>query len=153
MLIGELSKRTGCIVETIRFYERIGLMPAPPRSPGGHRLYSESDEMRLTFIRRGNELGFTLNEVCGMLGMVDGGNYSCADIETITRAHIKDVRRKIADLRKIKKVLENMARQCATGVVPECPIVEEMFTPKSKRRSSDSSTEVRSGHAMGEELC
>ena len=71
-----------------------------------------------------------------MVGMVDGGDYSCADIETITRAHIKNVKRKISDLRKIKKVLENMARQCATGIVPECPIVEEMFTPKSNNRRS-----------------
>ena len=153
MLIGELSKRTGCIVETIRFYERIGIMPVPPRSPGGHRLNSEADEKRLTFIRRGNDLGFTLSEVRGMLGMVDGGDYSCADIESITRAHIKDVRRKISDLRKIKKVLENMARQCATGVVPECPIVEEMFTPKSKNRKPNSGAGIRSGHAVGKELC
>jgi MerR family mercuric resistance operon transcriptional regulator len=136
MLIGELSRRTGCIVETIRFYERIGIMPAPPRSPGGQRIYTVQDEKRLTFIRRGNELGFSLEEVRGMLGMVDGGDYSCADIETITRSHIKDVKRKISDLRKIKKVLEDMARQCAAGVVPECPIVEEMFTPKATNRSS-----------------
>ena len=129
MLIGELSKRTGCVIETIRFYERIGIMPAPPRSPGGHRIYGEQDEKRLTFIRRGNELGFTLNEVRGMLGMVDGGDYSCEDIQAIAMAHIKDVKTKIDDLRKIKKVLEKMARQCATGIVPECPIVEEMFTP------------------------
>ena len=76
-----------------------------------------------------------------------------SELMVIWEMSVKDVRRKIADLRKIKKVLENMARQCATGIVPECPIVEEMFTPKSKLRSSDSSTEVRSGHAMGEELC
>ena len=105
MLIGELSKRTGCIIETIRFYERIGMMPAPPRSSGGHRIYSEQDEKRLTFIRRGNELGFTLKEVRGMLGMVDGGDYGCEDIQAIALAHIKDVKRKIDDLRKIKKVL------------------------------------------------
>ena len=66
---------------------------------------------------------------------------------------VKDVRRKIADLRKIKKVLENMARQCATGIVPECPIVEEMFTPKSKIWNPDSNADVQSGHAVGEELC
>ncbi len=133
MLIGELSRRTGCVIETIRFYERIGIMPAPPRSPGGHRIYSEGDEKRLTFIRRGNQLGFTLDEVRGMLGMVDGGDYSCEDIQVITLAHIEDIKRKIDDLGKIKKVLEAMARQCATGVVPQCPIIEEMFTPKPAR--------------------
>ena len=134
MLIGELSKRTGCVVETIRYYERIGIMPDPPRSTGGHRIYSEEHEKRLTFIRRGNELGFTLKEVREMLGMVDGGDYSCDDIQAIAVAHIEDVKCKIADLRKIKKVLENMAKQCETGVVPECPIVEAMFTPRSTRK-------------------
>ena len=134
MMIGELSNRTGCIVETIRFYERIGIMPDPPRSPGGQRIYNDEHEKRLTFIRRGNELGFSLKEVREMLGMVDGGDYSCDDIQAIAVAHIEDVKHKIADLRKIKKVLENMAKQCETGIVPECPIVEAMFTPKSSRK-------------------
>lgn len=134
MLIGELSNRTGCIVETIRFYERIGIMPDPPRSPGGQRIYNDEHEKRLTFIRRGNELGFSLKEVREMLGMVDGGDYSCDDIQAIAVAHIEEVKHKIADLRKIKKVLENMAKQCETGIVPECPIVEAMFTPKSSRK-------------------
>ena len=134
MMIGELSNRTGCIVETIRFYECIGIMPDPPRSPGGQRIYNDEHEKRLTFIRRGNELGFSLKEVREMLGMVDGGDYSCDDIQAIAVAHIEDVKHKIADLRKIKKVLENMAKQCETGIVPECPIVEAMFTPKSSRK-------------------
>ena len=134
MMIGELSNRTGCIVETIRFYERIGIMPDPPRSPGGQRIYNDEHEKRLTFIRRGNELGFSLKEVREMLGMVDGGDYSCDDIQAIAVAHIEEVKHKIADLRKIKKVLENMAKQCETGIVPECPIVEAMFTPKSSRK-------------------
>ena len=130
MSIGELSKRTDCVIETIRFYEHIGIMPDPPRSTGGRRIYGEAHLKRLTFIRRGNELGFSLREVREMLGMVDGGDYSCNDIQTIAVAHIKDVKRKIADLRKIKKVLEDMSAQCAMGIVPECPIVEAMFTPK-----------------------
>ena len=121
MMIGELSNRTGCIVETIRFYERIGIMPDPPRSPGGQRIYNDEHEKRLTFIRRGNELGFSLKEVREMLGMVDGGDYSCDDIQAIAVAHIEDVKHKIADLRKIKKVLENMAKQMRNGHCARMP--------------------------------
>jgi len=136
MTIGELSRRTGCVVETIRYYERIGMMPDPPRSAGGHRMYNEGHEKRLTFIRRGRALGFTLDEVRGLLGMVDGGDYSCEDIRTVAVAHIAEIRRKIADLRRIEKVLRDMAEQCDTGVVPECPIVEAMFRPPAPRGRS-----------------
>ena len=71
--IGVLSKGTGCNIETIRYYEHIGLLPEPPRSQGGHRLYEEDHLGRLTFIRRSRELGFTLDEVRGLLRLVDGG--------------------------------------------------------------------------------
>ncbi|MEX1206566.1 MAG: MerR family transcriptional regulator, partial [Dongiaceae bacterium] len=70
--IGALSRRTGCKVETIRYYERIGLLPAPPRSAGGQRHYGEDGLKRLTFIRRGRELGFSLKELRGLLRLVDG---------------------------------------------------------------------------------
>ena len=83
MTRGELGSATGCNIETIRYYERIGLLPEPPRSPGGHRLYEEEHLRRLTFIRRSRELGFTLEEVRGLLRLVDGGLYTCAEVKTL----------------------------------------------------------------------
>ncbi len=125
--IGSLSKGTGCKIETIRYYERIGLLPEPPRSQGGHRLYEEAHLKRLTFIRRSRELGFTLQEVRGLLRLVDGGEYSCAEVKALTLDHVAELRRKLADLRKVKRVLEEMAAECDGGEVPECPIIDALY--------------------------
>ena len=125
--IGALSKGTGCHIETIRYYERIGLMPKPPRSPGGHRLYEEDHLRRLTFIRRSRELGFTLEEVRGLLRLVDGGSYTCAEVKALTLDHAAEVRRKVADLRKLERVLKEMAAECDGGEVPDCPIIDALY--------------------------
>ncbi len=125
--IGSLSRGTGCKIETIRYYERIGLLPKPPRSQGGHRLYEEAQLKRLTFIRRSRELGFTLHEVRGLLRLVDGGSYTCAEVKALTLDHVAEVRGKLADLRKVKRVLEAMAAECDGGEVPECPIIDALY--------------------------
>jgi MerR family mercuric resistance operon transcriptional regulator len=127
LTIGALSKRTGCHIETIRYYERIGLLPAPPRSAGGHRLYGEDHLKRLTFVRRGRELGFTLEDIRGLLGLVDGGAYTCAEVKALTLDHLGEVRRKLADLRRLEKVLKNMAEECDGGAVPDCPVIDALF--------------------------
>ena len=127
LTIGGLSKGTGCNIETIRYYERIGLMPTPPRSQGGHRLYDEEHLKRLTFVRRSRELGFTLKEVRDLLRLVDGGSYTCAEVRTLTLDHAGEVRRKIEDLRKLEDVLKEMAAQCEGGEVPQCPIIDALF--------------------------
>ncbi len=124
---GALSKLTGCNIETIRYYEQIGLMPPPPRSDGGHRLYDEEHFRRLTFICRARELGFSLKEVRGLLGLVDGGEVSCAEVKALTLEHVRDIHHKITDLRKIERVLETMAAQCDDGKVPECPVIDALF--------------------------
>ena len=125
--IGALSRGTSCHIETIRYYERIGLMPKPPRSPGGHRLYEEDHLRRLTFIRRSRELGFTLEEVRGLLRLVDGGSYTCAEVKALTLDHAAEVRRKVADLRKLERVLKEMAAECDGGEVPQCPIIDTLY--------------------------
>ncbi len=125
--IGALSKQSGCNIETIRYYERIGLMPSPTRTDGGHRLYSAAQGRRLGFIRRTRELGFTLDEVRTLLTLVDGGRYTCSQVKRITVHHLDEVRRKVADLRKIQRVLEQMAAQCAGGTVPKCPVIDALF--------------------------
>ena len=124
---GELANLSGCNVETVRFYEKQGLLPAPPRTAGGHRDYAPEHLKRLTFIRRSRELGFTLGEVRGLLALVDGSDWTCAEVRAMTLDHLADVRRKIADLEKIARTLEDMAAQCDGGAVPACPIVDALL--------------------------
>jgi MerR family mercuric resistance operon transcriptional regulator len=123
---GELAQQSGCNIETVRFYERLGLLPAPPRTAGGHRDYAPEHLRRLMFIRRSRELGFTLDEVRSLLALVGGGDWTCAEVRAMTLEHLADVRRKIADLEKLGRVLEDMTAQCAGGALPECPIVDAL---------------------------
>jgi MerR family mercuric resistance operon transcriptional regulator len=125
---GRLANRSGVNGETIRYYEKIGLMPDPMRSAGGHRIYERSHLKRLSFIRRTRELGFTLKEIRGLLGLVDGGDYTCAEVRDRTFVHMNDVAQKIRDLQKMQRALKSMATKCDGGQVPNCPIVDELFS-------------------------
>ena len=129
--IGGLSKQTRCNIETIRYYERIGLLPKPPRTEGGHRLYNNEHIKRLTFARRSRELGFTLDEVKELLNLVDGGDYTCGEVLTLTAQHLNEVRQKIKDLRRLEKTLKTIVADCQGGEVPECPIVDALFGEES----------------------
>jgi MerR family mercuric resistance operon transcriptional regulator len=125
--IGSLSRDTGCNIETIRYYERIGLMPKPPRSKGGHRLYEKDHLKRLSFIRRSRDLGFTLEEVRGLLRMIDGHDYTCDEVKVLTLNHLQEVQQKIADLRRLERVLKTMAAECEGGNIPDCPIIDALY--------------------------
>jgi MerR family mercuric resistance operon transcriptional regulator len=125
--IGALAARTGCKAETIRYYERIGILPPPPRTPGGQRRYRRAHLMRLNFIRRARELGFALDEVRALLRLVDEGGHSCAEVETLARGHLDSVRVRIADLAAMEAVLAHILARCAGGTVPDCPIIEALF--------------------------
>ena len=124
--IGELSRRTGCNVETIRYYERIGLLPPPARN-GRYRSFSAGDMARLVFVRRARELGFTLDEVGALLKLsaIDGGS-ACGEVREISAAHLADVRARIADLRAMERVLAAAIRQCDAGQQPGCPLIEAL---------------------------
>jgi MerR family mercuric resistance operon transcriptional regulator len=124
--IGELSRQSGVNIETIRYYEKIRLLPAPPRTEGGHRLYPDDHLKRLTFIRRSRELGFTLDEIRNLLALVKGG-YTCGEVKNMTLAHLKDIRRKIADLRRMERTLVATANRCEGGDAPECPIMDALY--------------------------
>lgn len=126
--IGELSRRTGCNIETIRYYERIGLMPAPPRR-GRYRSYGADDVGRLGFVRRARELGFTLDEVRALLGLAGGGHASCAEVRNLAASHLKDVRTRIADLKRMERVLADSVRACDAGQDPGCPLIEALRAP------------------------
>ncbi|MBA3519433.1 MAG: helix-turn-helix domain-containing protein [Rhizobiales bacterium] len=121
--IGELSQRTGVNIETIRYYEKIRLLPPPPRTGGGHRVYPDAHLRRLVFIRRSRELGFTLDEIRNLLGLVEGGG-ACGEVRDAALAHLKNVRRKITDLRRMERTLAETAAQCEGGRAPECPIID-----------------------------
>lgn len=123
--IGELSRRTGCNIETIRYYERIGLMPAPPRK-GRYRSYGGDHVARLGFVRRARELGFTLDEVRALLGLAAGGYASCAEVRNLAASHLKDVRVRIADLKRMERVLADSVRACDAGQDPGCPLIEAL---------------------------
>lgn len=124
---GRVAALTGCNIETIRYYERVGLMPPPPRTEGGHRLYDETLVKRLGFIRRCRELGFPLADIRVLLDLVDRHDYTCAEIRDITVAHVEDVHRKIADLRRLEKTMISMIEQCDGGAIPECPVIDALF--------------------------
>ena len=125
---GILAKLSGVNSETIRYYEKIELMPDPVRSEGGHRIYNQTHLKRLLFIRRCRELGFSLKEIRGLLDLVDGGDYTCAEVLDRTAVHLVDVRQKIRDLQKMQRTLKTMAAQCDGGLVPECPIIDTLFS-------------------------
>lgn len=123
---GELARRTGCNLETIRYYEKIGLLPEPPRSANDYRVYDETHVRRLRFVQRGRELGFSNEEIRGLLELVDGGNHTCREVKARTEHHLTDVRAKIADLRRIERILALTAAQCSGDAVPECPILDAL---------------------------
>ena len=126
LTIGRLSARTGVHVETIRYYERIGLLPAPPRTEGRHRAYDRDHAQRLIFIRRARELGFSIEEIRALLRLVDRGGLACAEAKGITLRHLGDIRGKIADLKRLERVLVRMAQACEANRLPECPILEAL---------------------------
>lgn len=125
--IGGLSKSTGTNIETIRYYERVGLLAAPARSAGGYRLYGTDHLKRLTFIRRARTLGFSIGEVRTLLRLADERKRPCAEVRGVAEAHLKDVRAKIGDLRRMERVLSATIAGCAEGRRADCPVIEALY--------------------------
>ena len=123
---GDLARATGCNIETIRYYEKTGLLPDPPRTDAGYRIYSAAHATRLRFILRARELGFSMEDIRGLLGLGDGTAPTCAEVKERTERHLADVRAKIADLRRIEKVLSVTAARCSGEDVPDCPVLETL---------------------------
>jgi MerR family transcriptional regulator, mercuric resistance operon regulatory protein len=125
--IGDLSHRTGCNIETIRYYERISLLPRPSRSASRYRVYGGDDVRRLTFVRRARELGFSLDEVRALLALsADSGHETCTEVRQLAAGHLVDVRAKIADLRAMERVLADAVRRCDAGEAPGCPLIDAL---------------------------
>lgn len=122
--IGELSRRTGVNVETIRYYEKVKMLPAPQRSAGGRRIYGPVETRILAFIRRARELGFTPDEVRALLALGGPGKASCAEVRVIAAHHLDDIRSKIGDLKKLERLLASTIAKCSGRRVPECPVID-----------------------------
>lgn len=124
--IGELGRLTATKVETIRFYERIGLLTAPARTAGNYRAYGPEHLGRLSFIRRSRDLGFTLDQVRALLDLSDDRGRPCEAVDAIAKEHLAEVDRKIADLLALRHELGSMIDQCRCGTVADCRIIEAL---------------------------
>lgn len=124
---GRLAKRSGCHLETVRYYEKIGLLPSPARTKGGHRLYKIEDQRRLRFILRGRELGFSIEELRSLLSLADSETYTCGEIHNLTIDHLGGIRRKIDDLRRLERTLVQISDECSGGAVPDCPVIDALW--------------------------
>jgi MerR family mercuric resistance operon transcriptional regulator len=122
--IGELSRLTGVNIETIRYYEKIRMLRPPPRTEAGRRVYGPTETRVLAFIRRGRELGFGLDDIRALLALGAPGKASCADVREIAAHHLDDIRSKIADLRKLDKLLAKTIARCSGDSVPDCPVLD-----------------------------
>jgi len=123
LAIGTLAKRTGTNVQTIRYYEQIGLLPEPGRTGGGQRRYGEDDLDRLAFVRHARDLGFGLDAIRELLDLSDRPDRPCADVDAIARRHLSDVERRIERLETLKIELHRMLAECGAGRVAECRVL------------------------------
>lgn len=124
--IGRLSERTGVNVETIRYYEKIGLLPPPARTAGNYRMYDDAHVRRLTFVRRARDLGFPLEAVRALLALADQPDRPCDEVDDLVVAQLAEVNRKIANLERLREELDRLAHQCRGGRVSECRIIDAL---------------------------
>jgi MerR family transcriptional regulator, mercuric resistance operon regulatory protein len=129
--IGQLSRRTGVNIETIRYYERIRMLARPPRTASGRRVYGTQDARLLGFIRRARELGFSLDEIRGLLRLRTPGKASCGEVRKIATHHLEDIRAKIVDLAKLERLLAKTVGLCRGNKAPDCPVLEILDSERS----------------------
>jgi MerR family mercuric resistance operon transcriptional regulator len=125
--IGQLAEAAGVKIETIRYYERRGLIPEPPRNQSGHRKFPEKTLIRVQFIKKSQKLGFSLKEVSELLALRTDGDASCGDVVKRFDDKIKDIESRISSLQEIKTILENLSSRCTgTGSSMDCPFLHEL---------------------------
>ena len=122
--IGNLSRRTGVKIETVRYYERIGIISHPPRTGGGRRVYGPEHVRQLNFIRRSRELGFSINDIRALLALAVPENVSCADVKRIAEVHLAAVRAKLIDLTRLEQILSETVARCSGESAPACPVLD-----------------------------
>ena len=127
LTIGRLAEQAGLGIETVRFYERQGLIPPPPRTASNYRIYPEEEVNRLKFIKRAKDLGFTLNEIKELLALQHDPHATKADIKKRTENKIEVIKKKVRDLSRIQEALEHLAGACdGRGPLSDCPILEAL---------------------------
>lgn len=124
--IGALARQARCNIETIRFYEKIGVLAKPGRSAGGHRMYRPAHVERLNFIRRARELGFTLDQVRALLRLSDERDRPCAEVKSVAQIHLTEVHAKIDDLLSMQGALTDLISQCEAGDGTDCALLEAL---------------------------
>jgi len=132
--IGELARRTAVKVPTIRYYEQIGLLPAPPRTQGRQRRYDASHAARLYFIRHARELGFEVEAIRELLAMSARPNQPCAEVDDIARRHIAAIDRRIAHLTMLRTELQRTVDECGRGQVSHCRVIEALSASDHHRK-------------------
>ena len=128
---GELSRLTGVNLETIRYYEKIEVLPAPPRTRSGRRSYGGDHLRRLQFIRRARDLGFGIEDVRALLALAEPGHASCAEVRAIAAGHLAGVRAKLSDLATLERLLADTVARCSGEPVPICPVLD-MLDPSRR---------------------
>jgi DNA-binding transcriptional MerR regulator len=132
MQIGELSREAGVNIETIRYYERIGILPKPARQSNGRRTYSPADAERLGFVRHARDLGIDLANVRVLLALQEQPEASCEDASRIAQSQLHAVEDRIARLLKLRDELSRMISACECGTVSECRVIEALISTKPK---------------------
>lgn len=138
LTIGQLARRTGCKVPTVRYYESIGLLPEPGRSEGNQRRYGSKDLARLDFIQHCRELGFSQTAIRDILRLADCPEQSCDAVTSVVQEHLNDVKERITRLSRLKAELERMIEDCRGGQMSSCRILETLADHSHKHCLSDS---------------
>jgi MerR family transcriptional regulator, mercuric resistance operon regulatory protein len=129
--IGELSRLCRVNIETIRYYERVKMLPPPTRTASGRRIYSSTDLRTLTFVRRSRELGFSLDEIRALLRLGGPGKASCREVREIAAHHLEEIRAKLGDLKKLERLLAKTVARCSGNTVPDCPVLDILDIQRS----------------------
>lgn len=130
---GQVARKAGVNVETVRYYERFGLLPKPPRRTSGYRQYSDEALRRLRFIRHAKELGFSLKEISELLALRFDPESPCSEVKRRSEAKLKHIREKINTLKRMEKVLARLAAACkGMGPTSECPILDALEADEEK---------------------
>jgi MerR family mercuric resistance operon transcriptional regulator len=133
--IGQLSRLSGVNIETIRYYERIKMLPAPPRTASGRRVYDSTHLRTLAFIRRARELGFSLDQIRALIRLGGPEKATCHEVRRIATHHLEDIRAKLGDLKKLERLLANTVAQCSGKVAPDCPVLDILDIRRPRRPS------------------
>jgi MerR family mercuric resistance operon transcriptional regulator len=128
MKIGELARVCCCPIETIRYYEKIGLLPAPSRAPNGYRIYQDDSTKWLQFILRSRSLGFTQEEVRRLADIAHQKKPACAEVHDLLAEHVLDIRTKLQELRRMERALLRLKSKCQKGTLHDCPVIDELMS-------------------------